>query len=86
MPYNLNEKRIFDLATTSPIKLFEFMASKRPIVSLQIPTIEKITRHKKEAYLARAIIEIRSALRVSCCGIRVARSELRVADSVDFGF
>lgn len=54
MPYDLNEKRIFDLSTTSPLKLFEYMASKRPIVSLKISTIEKVVQDKKEALLAES--------------------------------
>jgi len=55
MPYDLAEKcMIMDINTSSPIKLFEYMASKRPIVSLKIPTIEKILHHNKEAYLAKS--------------------------------
>lgn len=54
MPYDTNERNyIMDINTTSPIKLFEYMASKRPIVSLKIPTIKKIVRDKREAYLAK---------------------------------
>ena len=41
-----------DIETTSPIKLFEYMASRTPIVSSKIPTIEKIIKHENEAYLA----------------------------------
>ena len=53
MPYDLNEKNtVMDYNTTSPLKLFEYMASKNPIISSKIPTIEKIVRHKEEALLS----------------------------------
>ena len=55
MPYDFNEKdKVMSLKTTSPIKLFEYMASKKPIVSLNIPVLEKIVRNGKEAYLAKS--------------------------------
>ena len=52
MPYDLKEKnRVMDINTTSPLKLFEYMASKRPIVTTKIPTIEKIVSHEEHALL-----------------------------------
>ena len=43
MPYDLNEKdAVMDLETTSPIKLFEYMASNRPLVATELPVISKI--------------------------------------------
>lgn len=55
MPYDTNERNyIMDINTTSPIKLFEYMAAKKPIISTKIPTIEKIIQHKKEAFLAKS--------------------------------
>jgi len=53
MLYDLEEKSpLIDINTTSPIKLFEYMASKRPIVCTKLPTIEKIVQHKQEALLS----------------------------------
>lgn len=52
MPYDLNETNaVMDLETTSPIKLFEYMASKRPIVSSRIPVIENILDDKVDGIL-----------------------------------
>jgi len=36
---------------TCPLKLFEYMASKRPIVASNLPNIRNIARHEKEALL-----------------------------------
>jgi glycosyltransferase involved in cell wall biosynthesis len=53
MPYRTNIDFIrMDINTTSPMKLFEYMASKRPIVSTNIPTISKVIEHGKSALLA----------------------------------
>lgn len=53
MLYDLEEKKaIMDINTTSPIKLFEYMAAKKPIVTTRLPTIEKIVQHNKEALLS----------------------------------
>jgi len=41
------------LNSTSPLKLFEYMASGRPIVSTDIPTISKILKHEYNAMLAK---------------------------------
>ncbi len=52
MLYDRDEyKRIMDIETTSPIKLFEYMASKRPIISSKIPTLEKIIQHEVDALM-----------------------------------
>ena len=43
MPYDVREKRpVMDINTTSPMKLFEYMAAKRAIITTDIPTIRKI--------------------------------------------
>ena len=53
MPYNLKvHYRVMDVKTTSPMKLFEYMASKRPIITSDIPAISKIVEHQKSALLA----------------------------------
>lgn len=52
MPYDLRERKaVMDINTTSPIKLFEYMAARRPIVTAEIATISKILRHESEAIL-----------------------------------
>ncbi|MHA2284071.1 MAG: glycosyltransferase family 4 protein [Promethearchaeota archaeon] len=53
MPYKTNIDFIkMDINTTSPMKLFEYMASNRPIISTNIPTISKIVKHNRSALLA----------------------------------
>lgn len=53
MPYQTDiTYNIMDINTTSPMKLFEFMASNRPIVSTNIPTISKVIEHDKSGLLA----------------------------------
>jgi len=53
MPYNTEvDFKIMDINTTSPMKLFEYMASKRPIVSSNIPAISKVIEHNKSGLLA----------------------------------
>lgn len=52
MLYSYFEKKtVMDLNTTSPIKLFEYMASKKPIIISRIPTIEKIVKHNKHVIM-----------------------------------
>lgn len=52
MLYDPDEReKIMDIDTTSPLKLFEYMASKNPIVSSRIPTIEKIIKHNQDGLL-----------------------------------
>jgi glycosyltransferase involved in cell wall biosynthesis len=54
MPHDLAERgAVMDINTTSPIKLFEYMASARPIVTTRLPTIEKIVADGREAILVR---------------------------------
>jgi glycosyltransferase involved in cell wall biosynthesis len=53
IPFDFNiDSNFVDLNTTSPMKLFEYMAAKRPIVSSSISTIQKVISHNKEALLA----------------------------------
>tara|TARA_B100001093_G_scaffold427446_1_gene421795 strand:+ start:672 stop:1871 length:1200 start_codon:yes stop_codon:yes gene_type:complete len=52
MPYDKNEKnKVMDINTTSPIKLFEYMASKKPILTSKIQVIEKILEDKLSAII-----------------------------------
>ena len=39
---------------TSPLKLFEYMASKRPIVASDLPSIREVLTHERNALLAEA--------------------------------
>jgi glycosyltransferase involved in cell wall biosynthesis len=53
MPYQTDiSYNVMDITTTSPMKLFEYMASKRPIVTTNIATISKIIEHNKSGMLA----------------------------------
>lgn len=53
MPYKINlDYSVMDINTTSPIKLFEYMASNRPIVSSNIPVIAKLIKNKESGLLA----------------------------------
>jgi glycosyltransferase involved in cell wall biosynthesis len=63
MPYKTQmDFKVMDIDTTSPMKLFEFMASKRPIISTKIPTISKVVTHEYSAMLATPndIVELAS--------------------------
>jgi len=52
-PYNFSEKKtVMDIHTTSPTKLFQYMAAKKPIISSKIPTIEKVIKSGEDALLA----------------------------------
>jgi len=54
MLYNKNESNsIMDYSTTSPIKLFEYMASKVPIIATKISTIEKIVKNNQEVIFTK---------------------------------
>ena len=54
MPYETNLKyKVMDINSTSPLKLFEYMGSKRPILSSQIPVISKVVKHNESAMLAK---------------------------------
>jgi len=53
MPYNTDQSiDVMDIDTTSPLKLFEYMAARRPIVTTDIPAIARTIEHKKEGLLA----------------------------------
>jgi glycosyltransferase involved in cell wall biosynthesis len=53
LPYKLDlNYRAMDINTTSPLKLFEYMASKRPIVATRVSTLENILQNGVNAVLA----------------------------------
>jgi len=53
MPYKTEQKtRIMDIHTTSPLKLFEYMAAKKPIISTNIPAISRTIKHGVDGLLA----------------------------------
>lgn len=52
MPYNTKVNfEVMDVNTTSPMKLFEYMASNRSIISTDIPAISKVIEHNKSGML-----------------------------------
>jgi len=54
MPYKTDQKiKIMDLESTSPLKLFEYMAAKRPIISTNIPAISRVITHEVNGLLAK---------------------------------
>ncbi|MBU2540166.1 glycosyltransferase family 4 protein [Patescibacteria group bacterium] len=53
MPYKTDQKiERMDISTTSPLKLFEYMATKKPIISTNIPAISRIITHNIDGLLA----------------------------------
>ncbi len=53
LPYRLDmDHKVMDIHTTSPIKLFEYMAARRAIVASGIPTVKKVLCHGRNALLA----------------------------------
>ena len=53
LPYRLDmEHKVMDIHTTSPIKLFEYMAAKRAIIATGIPSVSKVLQHNRNALLA----------------------------------
>lgn len=53
MPYDKDiEYKVMDINTTSPLKLFEYLAAGRPIVSSNIPVISQVVKHEETALLA----------------------------------
>ena len=53
MPYKTDhEVRLMDLNSTSPLKLFEYMAAERPIVSSDIPAVSRTLTHGETGLLA----------------------------------
>ena len=54
LPYRLDvDHTVMDIHTTSPLKLFEYMASKRAIVATGIPAVAKTLQHRRNALLAQ---------------------------------
>jgi glycosyltransferase involved in cell wall biosynthesis len=54
LPYKMDMRhKIMDINTTSPLKLFEYMAAKRPIVATGIPTVLKVLNHGHNALIAK---------------------------------
>lgn len=52
LPYRIDMKHtVMDIHTTSPLKLFEYMAAGRPIVATDIPTVAKVLDDGKCAFL-----------------------------------
>ena len=46
LPFRLDQKHtVMDIHTTSPLKLFEYMAAGRPIVATGVPTVAKVLEH-----------------------------------------
>lgn len=53
MPYSKKiDYQVMDVHTTSPLKLYEYMASGTPIISTNIPTISTVVPHLEGALLA----------------------------------
>lgn len=53
MPYDTDrDVTLMDLESTSPLKLFEYLASSRPVVSSDIPAISRTVDHEHDALLA----------------------------------
>lgn len=53
MPYKTDQEiKIMDINTTSPLKLFEYMAAKKPIISTNIPAISRTIEHGVNGLLA----------------------------------
>ncbi|MEA5567045.1 glycosyltransferase family 4 protein [Anabaena sp. UHCC 0399] len=46
-----NSGRFEQAYTTSPLKLFEYMAAQRPIIASDIPALQGVIRHKDNAFL-----------------------------------
>jgi glycosyltransferase involved in cell wall biosynthesis len=43
--------KVMDIGTTSPLKLFEYLAARRAIVATDIPTVAKVLRHESNGLL-----------------------------------
>jgi glycosyltransferase involved in cell wall biosynthesis len=78
-----NSARFPQARTTSPLKLFEYMAARRPIVATRIPALAGLLRHGENAWLvapdsAEALAEgIESVLASPAVGERLAEQAWR---------
>lgn len=53
-PYKTDQEiKLLDINTTSPLKLFEYMAAKKPIISSDIPAISRTITHGVDGLLAK---------------------------------
>ncbi len=53
LPYKPDQRHtVMDLHTTSPLKLFEYLAAGRPIVATGVPTVAKVLADGRDAWLA----------------------------------
>lgn len=53
MPYDIErDVTLMDLESTSPLKLFEYLAAARPIVTSDIPAITRVVEHEEDALVA----------------------------------
>lgn len=53
MPYpKLDKFDVMDINSTSPLKLFEYMAARKPILSTDLPVVSSVLTHNEEGYLA----------------------------------
>jgi len=62
MPYNAS---LHTAKRCSPLKLFEYMAAGRPIISSDLPSLRTVLRHKMNAFLIRpdSVIDLIEAIR-----------------------
>ncbi len=53
MPYKTDQEiKVMDISTTSPLKLFEYMAAQKPIISTDIPAISRTITNGVDGLLA----------------------------------
>lgn len=68
LPYSNDiEYKVMDIHTTSPLKLFEYLAAGRPIVATSNPTLTKIIQHEHDAILTEL-----GNIEAFCAGIELA--------------
>jgi len=75
MPYGRECARIMDIESTSPLKLFEYMAAKKPIISTKIPAIQRIIHHGVEGLLAEPenIEQLTEYVRIALEDLKLAK-------------